>query len=177
MPGGRGKTEDGTVDVGKVRRQSRTAFVKATAGFVTVFVVRFPWEQAGYRFEVRSWIGLSSPDTVLRLEETGFFLSLVPVLFQDLFSGLEVLFARQGPFFGFALSDASDPIRCYFNRDNPRNLHEAVQQRLRGKRIVHFGREQSVVGCQRDECIDDQHQGLRFPLPARISEVFPGDQN
>lgn len=163
----------GRVDVGKVRRQSKAAFVKATTDFAASFVARFSWKEAGFRFGVRFWEPLfrGHPGRI------GSFLSLVPALFQDLFSGLDVLFARQGPFFSFALSDASDPIRCIFNRYNPDNLHEAVQQRLRGKRIVHFGREQSVVGCQRDECIDDQHQGLRFPLPVCISEVFPGDQN
>ena len=35
----------GRVDVGKVRRQSRAAFVKATTDFAASFVARFPREQ------------------------------------------------------------------------------------------------------------------------------------
>ena len=88
-------------------------------------------------------------------EEQDSFLSLVLVLFQNLLSGFKVLFARQGSLLGFALSDASDLIRCNFNRDNLHNLHGTVQQNLHWKRKLHFGRKQPVVRCQRNECIDD----------------------
>lgn len=173
MPGGRGKTDDGTGGCREGAEAIENSFCEGDSWFCHCFRGPVPSRTGNVHVRVRfmKLLFRGHPGRI------GSFLSLVPALFQDLFSGLEVLFARQGPFFGFALSDVSDPIRCNFNRDNPDNLHEAVQQRLRGKRIVHFGREQSVVGCQRDECVDDQHQGLRFPLPARISEVFPGDQN
>ncbi len=117
------------------------------------------------------------PDRGCIREERDLFLCLVLAPLQNLLSGFEVLFARQGSLFGFALSDASDPIRCNFNRADPHNLHGTVQQHLHGKRKLRFGRKQPVVRCQRDECIDDQHQGFRFSLPACISDAFPCGQN
>lgn len=105
--------------------------------------------------ESEFWRSISRSEPGIHPGRTRSFLSLVLVLFQNLLSGFKVLFARQGSLLGFALSDASDPIRCNFNRDNPHNLHGAVQQNLHGKRKLRFGRKQPVVRCQRDECIDD----------------------
>ena len=93
MPGGRGKTDDGTGGCREGVEAVENGFCEGDNWFYRFF--RDPI-LFGIGKGTRSMFDSGSLSLEGHPGRIGSFLSLVPVLFQDLFSGLEMSFARQG---------------------------------------------------------------------------------